>query len=55
MYKGDELLAIGTRKEICKKMNIKHQTFQYYRSKEYQKRLENRKARNYRTIIKIEK
>ena len=53
MYKGDELLAFGTREEICKQMNIKLQTFRYYRTKAYKDRIKNRKARNYRTIIRI--
>ena len=38
MYKGDELLAFGTREEICKQMNIKEQTFRVYRSNAYKKR-----------------
>lgn len=53
MYKGDELLAFGTREEICKQMNIKLQTFRFYRTKAYKDRIKNRKARNYRTIIRI--
>lgn len=55
MYKGEELLAIGTSNEICKLLNIKRATFQYYRSKDYKKRIKNRKAKNYRTIIRIDK
>lgn len=56
MYKGDELLAIGTRDEICKQMGIAVKTFQYYRTNAYKKRLKQRKQRGigYRTIIKLE-
>ena len=55
MYKGEECLAIGTTKEICKAMNIKKNTFQYYRSKQYRERLENRRELNARRIIRIDK
>lgn len=53
MYRGDELLAFGTREEICKQMNIKEQTWRYYRSKAYRDRVKNRKGTNYRYIIRI--
>lgn len=55
MYKGEECLAIGTSKEICEQQNISMQTFQYYRSKAYKKRVKNRKSKNYRTITLLEK
>lgn len=55
MYKGDELLAFGTREEICKQMNIKLQTWRYYRTNAYKERIKNRKAKNFRTIIRIDK
>jgi hypothetical protein len=54
MYKGEEILAIGTREEICKKMNIKTQTFRYYRTNIYKERLKNRKNKNSRIIIRID-
>ena len=54
LYKGDELLAFGTREEICKQMNIKRKTFEYFRSNAYKERIKNRKARNYRSIIRID-
>lgn len=55
MYKGEELLAMGTSNEICKKMNIKKGTFLYYRTKAYKERIKNRKAKNYRVVIRIDK
>lgn len=55
MYKGEELLAIGTSDEICKKMNIRKETFLYYRTKAYKERIKNRKAKNYRVVIRIDK
>ena len=53
MYKGEELLAMGTSDEICKQMKINKQTFLYYRTRNYKKRIENRKAKNYRIVIRI--
>ena len=55
MYKGEELLSIGTTKEICKEMGISIKTFQYYRSGAYKERLKKRKVKNARTITKIDK
>ena len=54
MYKGEECLAIGTRQEICQEMGIKRKTFEYYRSTAYKERLEKRKERNARRIIRLE-
>ena len=54
MYKGEECLAIGTSNEICKQMNIKMQTFRYYRTNAYKDRINNRVSRNARIIIKLE-
>lgn len=53
MYKGEECLSIGTREEICKEMNIKRKTFEYYRTKAYKERLKNRKVKNARIIVKL--
>lgn len=53
MYKGDEQVAFGTREEICKKMNIKRKTFEYYRSNAYSERIKNRNETNARRIIRI--
>ena len=54
MYKGEECLAIGTSNEICKQMNIKMQTFQYYRTNAYKDRINNRISKNARIIIKLD-
>ena len=51
LYKGDELLAIGTASEICEKMNIKLNTFHFWSSKWYKKhRLSGKK----RVVIRID-
>ncbi len=57
IYKGDECLSVGTKDEICEELGIKPQTFAYYRSISYKKRVANRTRRNgvgYRTIIRID-
>lgn len=54
MYKGEECLAIGTSKEICKQMNISMKTFQYYRTNAYKERIKNRNSVCYREIIRID-
>lgn len=54
MYKGEELLSVGTSNEICKEMGISIKTFQYYRSKAYKERIKSRKNKAYRIVIKID-
>ena len=54
MYKGEKCLAIGTSNEICKQMNIKMKTFQYYRTNAYKDRIKNRDSKDARIIIKLE-
>lgn len=54
VYKGEDCLIIGTREEICEEMNIKRKTFEYYRTNAYSKRLENRKCRKAKIIIRID-
>ena len=56
MYKGDELLAMGTKEEICEQLGIKRQTLDYYRTNAYKERVKNRKnkcASGYREVIRI--
>lgn len=40
VYKGDELLVIGTRKECADRLGVKLQTISYYCSPAYRKKLE---------------
>ena len=54
MYKGENCLAIGTAKEICKEMNIKMQTFRYYRTNAYKDRVKKRKNKQSRVIVRID-
>ncbi len=38
LYKGEEILAIGTVKEIAKETGLKTETVRYYHSPAYKKR-----------------
>ena len=55
MYKGEDLLSIGTAKEICNEMNISYKTFQFYRTNHYKKIVKNSRLKNRRIIIRIDK
>ena len=55
MYKGENLLAMGTAKEICKEMRISYKTFQFYRTKHYKNIVKNSRLKNRRIIIRIDK
>lgn len=44
LYKGDELLCIGTVPEIAKKMGIKEMSLRFLASPTYMKRIERAKA-----------
>lgn len=52
LYKGENLLAMGTAKEICEQANIKLSTFHYWSSKWYKKHIFNNKRR---VVIRIDK
>lgn len=46
LYKGDDILAIGTIPEIAKEMGVKRDTIAYYKTQAYQNRLKRRNALN---------
>lgn len=54
MYKGENLLHIGTLEEIAKERGVKRDTIYFYTTKAYQNRLARRKAVNYITVTKLE-
>ena len=49
MYKGDELLAIGTRYELAKQFSVKLSTIDWYRHT-----ADKRQTGNKRYVIKLE-
>jgi len=51
VYKGEELLTIGTLKECAKKLNVKEDTVKFYKSKTYQNR---GSGKNRRIAIELE-
>ena len=53
MYKGEELLCMGTKVEICEKMGIKSSSFDYYRTNMYKKRRHPERG-NARLIIRLD-
>ncbi len=52
MYKDDELLGIGTVKELAEILNVKVETIRFYITPTYQKRVD--KGKNRRILIEIE-
>lgn len=54
MYKGEECLAIGTIKEIAKKMNVKEKTIYFYTTPTYKKRVKAGKNRRELIILRAE-
>jgi hypothetical protein len=53
VYKGDELVCMGTSKEICDALNISRNTFSFYRSNWYRENRETEKN-NRRIIIRTD-
>lgn len=55
LYKGDDLLAIGTISEIAKEMSVKVDTIKYYLTPSYLESVKSRKnPTNYRIMVKLE-
>lgn len=55
IYKGEEILGIGTISELAKMRGVLPGTIRYYTMPAYQKKVEKRKkARNYITVIKLD-
>lgn len=46
MYRGEDLLCIGTIREIAEELNVKVETVRFYLTPTYQKRLAKRKNGN---------
>ncbi len=52
LYKGEELLRLGTLKEIAEAENVQVKTIQFYMTPTYKRRIGKRKnARNYREVV----
>lgn len=55
LYKGEDLLSVGTISEIAKETGVKRDTIAFYKTPTYQKRLSKRKnIRNARMLIELD-
>jgi hypothetical protein len=55
VYKGEELLVIGTAQECAEFLNVKTDTVRFYTMPAYQRKVAKRKnPRNYRTVVKLD-
>ncbi|NBI05791.1 hypothetical protein [Senegalia massiliensis] len=56
LYKGENLLAIGTIEEIANEMGVQKNTMAYYKTQAYQNRLKRRNAfnGNVRVLVKLD-
>jgi FixJ family two-component response regulator len=55
LYKGDEILSIGTIREIAKDLNVLPSTVKYYGYNAYKRKIAKRKnTKNTRELIEIE-
>lgn len=54
LYKGEELLAIGTVFEIAVKMKVQVDTILYYKTNAYKRKLEKRNKDKCRILVKLE-
>lgn len=52
LYKGEDLLAIGTAQEIADEMNVKMETVLFYKKPAYKKRIN--KNGNVRILVDLE-
>lgn len=55
LYKGDEFICLGTIKEIAEYEGVREDTIRFYGTRTYREKLSNRKTRNPRILIKIDK
>ena len=53
LYKGDELLTIGTIKEIAENQGVKEKTILFYKMPTYLRRREKSKKGNYKILVSL--
>lgn len=55
LYKGEQILSIGTIYEIAKDLGVEVRTIKYYATKAYKRKLSRRKnSRNARELVKLD-
>ena len=53
LYKGDELIEIGTIAKLARLLGVKRETIKFYGTNAYKRKLEQRKTKNARMLIKL--
>lgn len=53
LYKGEEIIEIGTIKEIAKSQNVKEKTILFYQSPAYLRRHSKSHIGNYKVLVKL--
>lgn len=51
LYKGEDILSIGTINEIAKEMGVQQETIRYYFTNAYKRKLNKRKVKNARILV----
>ena len=52
LYKGEEILSIGTIDEIADEMGVQYRTIKYYTTGAYRRKLSKRKnPKNYKVLV----
>lgn len=55
LYKGEEILSIGTIDEIAREMNVQYRTIKYYTTGAYKRKLAKRKKpKNFKMLVLLE-
>lgn len=54
LYKGDEILGVGTIYELASMFNVQLRTIQYYRTEAYKKKLAKRKTKSANILVEID-
>lgn len=54
LYKGEEILSIGTIYQISMDLGIKIKTVQYYGTNAYKRKLKKRKVKNARELVELD-
>lgn len=55
IYKGDTFIDVGTKKELVEKYNIRSETFNFYCTKTYHKRIKDKENRYIIFKVGVEK
>lgn len=54
LYKGEEILAIGTIFQIAEELGVKMDTIKYYGTNAYKRKLSKRNAKDVRELVALE-